>query len=77
MESRKQMTMLQKYQADVESILAKQHDNSGELWTSVDGRLGVGSPFSTLDCTLMLSEIGMNLFDPILKRTAELILSSW
>ena len=65
------------YRFDVEAILAKRHDNGGDLWATADGRLGVGSPFSTLDCALMLSELGMNPSESVLKETAELILSSW
>src|SRR3990170_4541552 len=65
------------YRFDVEVILAKRHDNGGDLWATADGRLGVGSPFSTLDCALMLSEVGMDPFDPLLKKTGELIISSW
>src|SRR3990170_3786052 len=65
------------YRFDVEVILAKRHDNGGDLWATADGRLGVGSPFSTLDCALMLSELGMNPSESVLKETAELILSSW
>ncbi|MFQ5814721.1 MAG: prenyltransferase, partial [Anaerolineae bacterium] len=71
------MAVPRQYQSDVEAILARRYDNGGDLWASADGRLGVGSPFSTLDCALMLSELGMNPSEPVLKRAAELILSSW
>src|SRR4030067_2081961 len=71
------MTVPKRYQADVEMILARLYDNGGDLWSTADGRFGVGSPFSTLECALMLSELGMDVSEPILKRTAELIMSSW
>ena len=71
------MTVPKRYQADVEMILARRYDNGGDLWSTADGRFGVGSPFSTLECALMLSELGMDVSEPILKRTAELIMSSW
>lgn len=71
------MTLPKRYQTDVEMILARRYDNGGDLWATADGRLGVGSPFSTLDCALMLSELGMVHSNPFLKRTAELIMSSW
>jgi len=71
------MTIPKQYLSDVEAILARRHDNGGDFWATPDRRLGVGSPFSTIDCALMLSELGMNHSDPVLKRTAELIMSSW
>lgn len=71
------MAVPKQYQSDVGAILAKRHDNGGDLWTTPDRRLGKGSPFSTLDCALMLSELGMDISEPILKETSGLILSSW
>lgn len=68
---------LSRYQSDIEAILARRYDNGGDLWTTPDKRLGKGSPFSTLDCVLMLSELGMDISEPVLKEAAELILSSW
>jgi len=65
------------YLSDVKAILAKRYDNGGDLWATQDKRLGVGSPFSTLECALMLSELGMDRSEPILKETTEFILSSW
>ena len=69
--------MLKQYQLDVEAILAKRHDNGGDLWATIDKRLGKGSPFSTLECALMLSELGVEPSEPILKEAVELIISSW
>jgi hypothetical protein len=71
------MAVAREYLSDVEVILAKRYDNGGDLWTTLDKRLGKGSPFSTLDCALVLSELGVDLSEPVLKETAELILSSW
>ena len=71
------MPVPKEYQTDVETILAKRHDNDGDFWASADGRFGVGDPFSTLTCALILSEIGMDISAPVLRRTAELIISSW
>ena len=65
------------YLSDVKAILARRYDNGGDLWATQDKRLGVGSPFSTLECALMLSELGMDRSEPILKETTEFILSSW
>lgn len=71
------MAVPKQYLSDAEAILAKRYDNGSDLWATADGRLGKGSPFSTLDCALMLSALGMDLSEPVLKETAELILSSW
>lgn len=71
------MAVSKQYQSDADTILARRYDNGGDLWATPDRRLGKGSPFSTLDCALMLSELGMNTSEPLLKQTAELILSSW
>jgi hypothetical protein len=71
------MALLKQYQSDVEAILARRHDNGGDFWATPDRRLGKGSPFSTIDCVLMLSELGMDISEPVMKKAAELILSSW
>lgn len=68
------MPVSKQYQQDVSLILSKRHDNGGDYWATGDGRWGVGSPFSTLDCVLMLHELGMPRSDPILKAAAERIL---
>lgn len=57
--------------------MAKRHHNGGDYWASSDGRVGIGSPFSTLECVLMLSDLGMNRSDPLLKGASELILDCW
>jgi hypothetical protein len=71
------MPVAKRYQADVDAILAKRHDNGADFWATPDGRWGVGSPFSTFDCALMLSELGVTRSDTALKGAAETILSSW
>lgn len=71
------MAVAKQYQSDVETILAKRHDNGGDYWTTPDKRLIKGSPFTTLDCAFMLLELGMDRSEPVLKETADLILSSW
>ena len=62
------------FQQDVALILSKRHENGHDYWATTDGRWGVGSPFATLDCVLMLHELGMPRSDPILKGAAECIL---
>jgi len=65
------------YQADLQQLLDKRHDNGADYWATPDGRWGKGSPFSTFDCALMLHELGMKRTDPVLKGVAEVILGNW
>ncbi len=65
------------YGPDIKAILAHRYDNGGEYWATPDGRLLKGSPFTTLDCVLMLNELGMDSSDPLLRNTAELIFTAW
>jgi len=71
------MAIKKQYQSDIEAILAKRYDNGGDYWTTPDKRLIKGSPFNTLACAFLLSELGMDRTEPVLKETADLILSSW
>lgn len=71
------MAVAKKYQSDVEEILAKRYANGADYWTTPDKRLIKGSPFSTLQCTLLLLELGMEPSEPLLKDIADLILNSW
>lgn len=71
------MAIPKKYQQDLDSILEKRHHNGADFWATPDGRWGTGSPFSTFDCVLMLSELGMSHSDPVLKGAAEQILNAW
>ena len=67
----------QQYEKDVRTLVAKRHDNGGDFWATADGRWGAGSPFSTFDCTLMLSELGLKRDDPIMKGAAEVLFNTW
>jgi len=71
------MAVAKQHQSDIEAILAKRYDNSWDYWATPDKRLSKGSPFTTLDCAYMLLELGMDRSEPVLKETAELILSTW
>lgn len=71
------MAVAIQYKADVEAIIAKRYDNGGDYWTSSDGRLAIGHPFSALACALMFSELGVELSNPILKGATDLILKAW
>ena len=71
------MTVLKQYRGDVESILAKRHANGADFWATADGRWGTGSPFSTFDCVLLLTELGVKKSDPVLKGAADVLLQTW
>jgi hypothetical protein len=62
-----------KYLSDIEAIMSKRHDNGGDYWTTPDRRLVKGSPFNTIACAYMLSEMGMDRSEPLLKETADII----
>jgi hypothetical protein len=52
--------MKQEYASDLENILATQNINGGEFWSTSDGGLAKGVPFSTLETGIMLNEIGLD-----------------
>ena len=60
------MPVPKQYQNDVQVILARRRDNGADFWATLDGRWGKGSPFSTFDCVLSLTELGMARTDPVL-----------
>ena len=71
------MAVAQKYQGDVEAILARRYDNGWDYWTTPDKRLLKDSPFSALGSAKMLLELGMETSEPILKEVAKLIFGAW
>ena len=71
------MTVSHEIQADIDAILAKRHDLGADFWTTPDKRLIKGTPFSTMDCALLLLELGIEPTDPILRDVANLIWSVW
>lgn len=71
------MTIATKYSSDIEAILSHRHDLGADCWTTPDGRLLKGSPFSAYNSALMLLELGMEPEDPILTAVAELFFQAW
>lgn len=69
------MTCPTAYPRDLEAILARRYDNGADLWMTPDKNLIKGSPFTTLDCALLLLELGVSPDDPILQALAGLIFS--
>jgi hypothetical protein len=58
---------------DIERLLRSRHHNGGDYWASADGRWGVGSPWSSFACGLMLVELGLDTADPLLRGIADLL----
>jgi len=71
------MAVPKQYQGDVQALLSRRHDNGADFWATPDGRWGTGSPFSTFDSGIMLSELGLNRSDPVMKGIAVRIFGSW
>lgn len=47
------------YESDIQTILGHRHDNGADYWASVDRKIYVGNPFSTLGSLGMLHELGV------------------
>ncbi|MCL3862295.1 hypothetical protein [Actinotalea sp. K2] len=71
------MAVAARYQADVETILATRHDNGADHWTTPDGGLAKGGPFSTLEAPLLLVELGVDPTDQVLQEAAGAIWRAW
>jgi hypothetical protein len=66
-----------KYIPDVEAVLATQNHNGGDYWASADGRIGVGTPFSTLESPMILHELRVSRTHEAVKGALQLILDTW
>ncbi len=69
--------MDERYRTDRAAIMAQRLVNGGDYWATSDGRWGVGAPYSTLDCGLMLCELGLAPFGIIAKGIAAVLFRSW
>ena len=50
---------MSEWQSDIDSILARRHDNGADFWATPDGRIYVGNPYSTIASLCMLHELGV------------------
>jgi len=66
-----------KYQADVDAILARRHDNGADFWATSDGRLAVGDPFSTLTSLVVLHELKVPRTHEAVHGALELVCGAW
>jgi hypothetical protein len=64
------------HQADIDAVLAMRHSNGGDYWASEDGRLAVGSPFSSLESLQILYELGLEADHGAVAGALELLLVS-
>lgn len=71
------MAVAKQFEGDVRTILSHRKDNGGDFWATPDGRWGKGSPFSTFDCAILLSELGLKKTDPLMKGMANVMLAAW
>ena len=71
------MVVPRQYADDVQAILEKRHQHGADFWATSDGRWGKGSPFSTFDCALSLTELGMKRTDRVMKGIAEVLFATW
>lgn len=65
------------HQADIDAILAMRGHNGADFWATEDGRIYVGSPFSTLSSLGMLHELGVTAAHEAVRGGLELILAGW
>jgi len=73
---RRMESLKSKYQNDIEAVLAMRHANGGDYWASADGRLAVGSPFSTLDSLQILHELGLGRDHEAVAGALDLLIGS-
>ncbi len=62
---------------DVDAVLEHRHGNGGDFWASADGRLAVGSPFSTLEALLSLHELRVGPRHEAVRGAVQLLLDAW
>lgn len=67
----------QKYLPDLEAVLAKRHDNGSDYWATVDGRIGVGGPFSTLESLVILYELDVPSTHEAVEGAVQRILANY
>jgi len=71
------MAVSKQYAQDVKAFLGKRRDNGADFWATPDGRWGKGTPFSTYDAVLALTELGMKRDEPVLRGAADVLLDAW
>jgi hypothetical protein len=70
------MTFREQYKSDIELLKSKQNHLGGDFWTTDDNRIGKGSPFSSRDVAIMLSELGFTRDDEEIKGLSEKVFNT-
>ena len=73
MAPRKRGRMMQEYEEDLNALLATQNLNGEAYWSTSDGGIAKGVPFSTLEAGMMLAELGYNKQNIEIQEIANLI----
>ena len=63
-------------ESDIRAVLARRHDNGADFWSTPDGRIYVGSPFSTIASLGILYELGVGPGHEAVKGGLALILNA-
>lgn len=64
------------FDADIDALLSRRHDNGADFWASPEGKIYVGNPFSTLSCLGMLHELGVASDHEAVRGGLDLILAA-
>ena len=64
-------------QADLKQLLATRHDNGADFWATLDGRLGIEKPISTLTALMIMGELKVPEDHEALQGAAELVLAAF
>jgi hypothetical protein len=71
------MMIMNTYKSDIDILISKQLINGGEYWTTSDGAIGKGGPFSTLEVCNLLIDLGVPGDSKIMKDIAIKIFENW
>lgn len=70
------ISVREQYKSDIELIKSKQNHLDGNYWTTHDNRIGKGSPFSSRDVAIMLTELGFTQDDKEIKGLSDKIFNT-
>jgi hypothetical protein len=74
---RSEQKVKKSHQQDHYAIIARRFGNGGDYWATSDGRWGVGAPYSTYECGLMLGELGLGRSSPVSRGIATVLFGAW
>lgn len=62
---------------DIDAIISRRFHNGGDFWATPDGRIFVGSPFSTISSLSILYELGVPSSHEAVRGGLALLLGAW